>query len=85
MNNPFNVNNPLNNFNMGNLQSAYQTLMNSRNPVQAFSQIAMNNPQMQPILQALNQGANPQQLFYSMCQQRGINPQQFINSITNKH
>ena len=50
--------------------------------MQAFHQIASQNPQMQPILQALQGGANPQQLFASLCQQRGINPQEFMRQIT---
>lgn len=67
-----------------NLQNAYQALMRSNNPMQAFSQIAMNSPQMQPIMNALNIGMNPQTLFYNLCQQRGINPQQFLNTIINR-
>lgn len=59
-------------------------MMNASNPMQLFSQLAMQNPRLQPILNALNGGANPQQLFYSMCQQRGVDPQAFLKSITNR-
>ena len=76
--------NPFNNKPQPNLENAYSSLMHSNNPMQTFNQIVMNNPQMQPIINALNMGMNPQQLFYSMCQQRGINPQQFLNSIMNR-
>lgn len=87
MANPFNVLNPSNPMSayqgsIGNIQSIYRAIMGSRNPMQAFQQIASQNPQMQPILQALNGGANPQQLFASLCQQRGINPQEFMRQIT---
>ena len=81
MANPFNIMNPMFN-NMGNIQNAYRAIMNSKNPMMLFNQFAMQNPQMQPIVQALNNGANPQQLFNNLCQQRGINPQQFIKQIT---
>ena len=83
MPNPF-VNNPsgMAGMNMGNIRNMYQMLMNSRNPRALFTQMARTNPQLRPIAQALQQGANPQQIFNNMCQQRGINPQEFINNIT---
>ena len=65
-----------------NLQSMYNMFKNSRNPQELFMNYARNNPQMQPIMNALQSGGDPQQLFYSLCQQRGVNPQQFLNNIT---
>ena len=87
MPNPFNILNPSNPMrdyigNMGNIQSLYQAIMGSRNPMQAFQQLAMRNPQLQPIAQAISGGANPQQVFNSLCQQRGVNPQEFMRMIT---
>ena len=85
MSNPFNaVNpaNPMNNVNLGTFRSLYQMMANSKNPTQAFMQMAQMNPQLKPIAQALQQGQNPQEIFNSMCKQRGINPQDFINGIT---
>ena len=85
MPNPFNVLNPANPMNanrMGNLRSMYQSLRSSNNPMALFQQMAYRNPQLQPIAQALGNGANPQQLFYSLCQQRGINPSEFLRQIT---
>ena len=85
MPNPFaslNPANPMNQFNMPQLRNAYQMLMGGGNPMQAFSQMAMGNPRLQPIMRALQNGANPQQLFNSMCQERGINPQEFLRNIT---
>ena len=77
MTKPFNTLNPEN-----NMQNAYNLLTTSRNPMQAFQQLAQQNPRLQPILSMLNQGVNPQQLFINMCQQRGIDPNSFIRSIT---
>ena len=85
MANPFNVMNPYANMNMGNIQNAYQMLMNSKNPVQLFQNMAKQNPRLQPIVQMLQNGANPQQIFMNMCQQRGIDPNQFLNSIKGKN
>lgn len=82
MGNPFNAlnpNNPLRGYDFNQLRNMYK---NMGNPMQALSQMAMQNPRMQPIMQALQSGANPQQLFNSLCQQRGINPTEFIKNIT---
>ena len=87
MGNPFNSlnpTNPMNANNMAGIRNAYQILSSSRNPMQAFQQMAQNNPQLQPIMQMLRNGANPQQIFMNMCQQRGINPQEFLRSITGR-
>lgn len=84
MSNPFNILNPTNAMNANNMaqfKNAYQMLKNSPNPIAMFKQMAMNNPKLQPIVNMLNSGANPQQIFNSMCQQRGINPQEFLKGI----
>lgn len=87
MSNPFNtlnLTNPMNTNNMESIRNAYQMLTQSRNPMQAFQQLAQQNPQLQPALQMLQQGMTPQQIFNIMCQQRGINPQEFLKNITGK-
>ena len=47
-----------------------------------IQKLAQTNPNMQQVLNALNNGANPQTLFYQMCHQKGINPDEFIKNIT---
>ena len=61
----------------------YQAFQNAKNPMALFQQMAMRNPQMQPILNMVRQGMNPNQLFEDLCRQRGINPQEFINMLKN--
>ncbi len=80
MPNPFVNNVPSNNLN--NIQNVYKMLMNSRDPKGLFIQLAQQNPQLRPIAQALQQGGNPQAIFNQICQQRGVNPDEFIRSIT---
>ena len=75
----FNPNNPMRGYDFNQLRNMYK---NMGNPMQMIQSMAMQNPQMQPILQALQNGANPQQLYQSLCQQRGINPQEFLRNIT---
>ena len=87
MSNPFNAlkpNNPYNNNNMAGVRNIYQAMTQSGNPMQMFQNLAMRNPQMQPVLNMLRNGANPQQVFNSLCQQRGINPQEFIRNIVGR-
>lgn len=84
MGNPFNTlnpNNPMNANNMAPIRGAYQMLKNSPNPMAMFRQMAINNPRLQPIVNMLNQGQSPQQIFNSLCRQRGINPQEFLRQI----
>lgn len=55
----------------------------SFNPMVMLQNMAMNNPQARQILQLLQNGQNPQQLFYQLCKERGIDPQQFLNNLQN--
>ena len=82
MANPFNFGSSAVLPNLNNIKGIYQAMSQSNTPYQMFMNLASNNPQMQPIIQAMQQGGNPQQIFNSMCQQRGINPNDFIKSIT---
>ena len=87
MPNPFSIlnpNSPMNAYrgNAGNMQTLYRAITASKDPMRAFQQIATQHPQMQPILQALQGGADPQQLFVSLCRQRGLDPQEFMRQIT---
>ena len=87
MANPFNIlnpTNPMNTNNIASIRNAYQMLTQTNNPMQVFQQMAMRNPQLQPVMSMLNQGMQPQQVFNTLCQQRGINPNEFLKSITGK-
>lgn len=75
------MSNPLLQPNYSQMKELYNA-MKSGNPMQMFQQMASRNPNMKPILNMLNNGANPQQVFYQICQQRGINPDEFIKNIT---
>lgn len=67
--------------NMSNYKNIYQALVNSKNPVQLFNTMAQSNPQLKPIVNMLNQGMTPQNIFNSLCEQRGINPNEFLKQI----
>ncbi len=81
MPNPFNViKSVLPNIN--NIKNVYKAMSQSQNPYQMFMNLAGNNPQMQPIIQAIQNGGNPQQIVNQLCQQRGINANEYIKSMT---
>ena len=71
-------------YNMGYLSQLYRTISNSKNPMELFSQMAKNNPQFEPVMKALNSGTNPQQIFETMCKERGIDPNEFIRQLQGK-
>lgn len=78
MPNPFNTMNTNPNF---QLQNMYKALMQSKNPMQVFQQVAMTNPRMRPIADMLKH-KSPEEVFNTLCKQRGVDPQQFLKSIT---
>lgn len=73
--------NPFNTQNNVNLNNIYKMLMCSNNPMAMFQQLAMQNSSLQPIVEMLRNN-NPQDVFNQLCRQRGVDPQQFIKSIT---
>lgn len=84
--NPFNNINPANPMNtnrIGQMKTMYQAFQNAKNPMALFQQMAMRNPQMQPILNMLKSGMNPNQIFNDLCRQKGINPQELLNMLKN--
>ena len=56
-------------------------LMTCNNPMMLFNQIAKNNPQLNECLNLINRGVNPQDIFYQLCNKRGINPQEMMRNI----
>lgn len=80
--NPFNIinpANPMNNNRIGQMKNMLNTFRNSKNPMALFQQMAQRNPQFQPVIKMMQQGMNPNQIFESVCKERGINPQEFLN------
>ena len=51
-----------------------------QNPNIAIQQMAQSNPQIQQVMQ-MCQGQNPKDIFYSMCKQRGVDPNEIINML----
>lgn len=62
------------------LRNMMQTIKTVRNPQAAFNQMAQNNPAMQQVMQMCN-GRDPQQVFYEMCKQRGVDPESVLSQL----
>lgn len=81
--NPLGNGNQLNPQFMQNIQQV-KGLMNQMkafgNPNLAIQQMAQSNPQMQQIMQ-MCQGQNPKDVFYSMCKQQGVDPEQILKML----
>ena len=54
------------------MYKAYQT---AQNPALMLQQLTAQNP----ILSQIRQMGNPRQAFYSLCQQRGVDPQSILS------
>ena len=59
-----------------------KSIFNSNNPQEAVQQMVNTNPQMRSIVQNFQQsGLTPKQFFYQYAQQKGIDPDQFLQSL----
>lgn len=54
----------------------------AKDPMAAVNQMAVNNPQMQQVMQIIQQnGGNAKAAFYNMAQQRGVDPNEILNQL----
>ena len=52
------------------------------NPQAVLNMLAQNNPQLRQVLTTVQQsGGDPQRAFFAMCEQRGINPKDILDSL----
>ena len=67
------------------IMNLFKTVSAAQNPSAMMQQMANNNSQLQQTLNFINQnGGNAKQLFYSMAQQKGVNPETIINQLKNQ-
>lgn len=79
------LNNPFSNLNNNNVPQVnpqikqLMGMMQGQNPMQMLMNMAKQNPQLKSVVDMLNNGANPEQLVRSICQQRGIDVNQLLS------
>lgn len=67
---------------LGQVRQMLQLVRSSNNPGVALQMMAQNNPQLKQVMDVVNQsGGDPQKAFYTLCQQRGVDPQQILNAL----
>lgn len=67
---------------MQQIKNLMRTVQMSANPQFALQQIINQNPNLKNILNLANSnGVNLQQLFYTMAQQKGVDPQQVLRDL----
>lgn len=73
--------NALSNNNTPKINDNFKNMMNvmkGGNPMSILQNMAMQNPQLQPYIQMLNKGANPEQLVRQICKERNINVDELL-------
>lgn len=59
-----------------------QLIKGSKNPQAAMQSMAMNDPQMQQVLQYVQQsGGDPKAAFFKMAEEKGVDPNQIIGML----
>ncbi len=58
-------------------------LMNSNYATQYIAQIMAQNPQLNSIMQLIQNGNNPRVIFENLARQRGIDPNEVLNKLLN--
>ena len=69
------LNKPANNPGVNQAVQMYRAYQAAQNPALMLQQLSAQNP----ILSQLRQMGNPQQTFYSLCQQQGVDPQSILS------
>ena len=66
--------------NLGQIKQMMDMVKSAGNPQAMLNQMMQNNPQMKQVMDLVNQhGGDAQKAFYSLANQRGIDPNQIIN------
>lgn len=66
---------------MNQVKQIYNMLRSSSNPNELLNRMLAQNPQMAQAINLVRSNGNYEQVFRNMCQQRGINADEFIRSL----
>lgn len=66
----------------GQIKQMMSMVQSAQNPQAMLNQMMQNNPQMQQAMKLINQhGGDAQKAFYSLAQERGIDPQEILKML----
>lgn len=64
------------------IKNLFQMAKAAQNPQMAIQQVVLQNSQMKQVLDYVNQnGGNPQQAFYALAKEKGVDPESIINML----
>lgn len=65
---------------MQNIRQMVGMIRNAQNPQAMMNQLVTGNPNMKQAMDIINQyGGDPKKAFYSIAEQKGIDPQEILN------
>ena len=65
---------------MQNIRKMFGMIRNAQNPQAMMNQLVTGNPNMKQAMDIINQyGGDPKKAFYSLAEQKGIDPQEILN------
>lgn len=66
----------------GQIKQMMSMVQAAQNPQAMLNQMMQNNPQMQQAMKLINQhGGDAQKAFYSLAQERGVDPQEILRML----
>lgn len=66
--------------NLNQIKNITQMMRNSKNPKNTLNILLAQNPQMQQVMDYVNQnGGNAQEAFYKLAKERGVNPEDVLS------
>ena len=66
--------------NIAPLKNMLSMLNAAQNPQAALNMLAQKNPQMAQVMNLVG-GRNPKDVFYELCRQKGVNPDDILNQL----
>ena len=68
--------------NMNQLKQVINMVRGANNPQQLLMNLANQNPQIRQVMNLVqNSGKSPKDLFYEMARQKGVDPNQILNTL----
>ena len=68
--------------NLGPVKQMMNMVRGASDPNAMLSMLAQSNPQMQQAMSVIQQaGGDPQQAFYSLCEQKGVDPNKILDAL----
>jgi len=69
---------------MNGIMGMFSRVKSAQNPNAMMQSMMQSNPQLNQTINFINKnGGNAKQLYYNMCQQKGVDPNTIINQLNN--